>query len=30
MWTDPIESDTFQDAVRDNRERLARKLGQYD
>jgi ribosomal-protein-alanine N-acetyltransferase len=28
MWTDPIESDTFQDAVRDNRERLAQKLGQ--
>jgi len=30
MWTDPIESDTFQDAVRENRERLARKLGQYE
>jgi [ribosomal protein S18]-alanine N-acetyltransferase len=28
MWTDPIESDTFQEAVRANRERLARKLGQ--
>lgn len=28
MWTDPIESDTFQEAVRENRERLARKLGQ--
>jgi ribosomal-protein-alanine N-acetyltransferase len=28
MWTDPVESDTFQDAVRDNRDRLARKLGQ--
>ena len=28
MWTDPIESDSFQEAVRDNRERLARKLGQ--
>jgi ribosomal-protein-alanine N-acetyltransferase len=30
MWTDPIESDTFQEAVRENRERLARKLGQYE
>ena len=30
MWTDPVESDTFQEAVRENRERLARKLGQYD
>jgi ribosomal-protein-alanine N-acetyltransferase len=28
MWTDPIESDTFQEAVRQNRERLARRLGQ--
>jgi len=28
MWTDPIESDSFQDAVREHRERLARKLGQ--
>ena len=28
MWTDPIESDTFQEAVRQNRERLARKMGQ--
>ncbi|MCC6173755.1 MAG: ribosomal protein S18-alanine N-acetyltransferase [Chloroflexi bacterium] len=27
MWTDPIESDTFQDAVRRNRSALARKLG---
>jgi [ribosomal protein S18]-alanine N-acetyltransferase len=30
MWTDPVESDTFQEAVRENRERLARKLGQYE
>jgi ribosomal-protein-alanine N-acetyltransferase len=30
MWTDPIESDTFQEAVRENRERLAQKLGQYE
>jgi len=30
MWTDPIESDTFQDAVREYRERLARKLGQVE
>ena len=28
MWTDPVESDTFQEAVRQNRERLARRLGQ--
>jgi ribosomal-protein-alanine N-acetyltransferase len=30
MWTDPVESDTFQEAVRANRERLARKLGQQE
>ena len=30
MWTDPIESDTFQDAVREHRERLARKLSQAE
>jgi ribosomal-protein-alanine N-acetyltransferase len=28
MWTDPVESDTFQEAVRHNRERLAQRLGQ--
>lgn len=28
MWTDPIESDTFQDTLKRNREALARRLGQ--
>ncbi|MDP8924668.1 MAG: ribosomal protein S18-alanine N-acetyltransferase [Chloroflexota bacterium] len=30
MWTDPIESASFQAAVRRNREALGRKLGQHD
>ena len=30
MWTDPIESDAFQSAVRRNREVLGRNLGQHD
>ncbi len=29
MWTDPIESETFQSAVARHRERLGRKLGQH-
>jgi [ribosomal protein S18]-alanine N-acetyltransferase len=30
MWTEPIESETFQAAVRRNREALGRKLGQHE
>jgi ribosomal-protein-alanine N-acetyltransferase len=30
MWTDPIDSDRFQEALRENREALGRKLGQHD
>jgi [ribosomal protein S18]-alanine N-acetyltransferase len=30
MWTEPIESDVFQEAVRRNREALGRKLGQHE
>jgi ribosomal-protein-alanine N-acetyltransferase len=30
MWTDPIDSDTFQDIVTRNREALDRRLGPYD
>jgi [ribosomal protein S18]-alanine N-acetyltransferase len=30
MWTDPIESETFQKAVRLNRDALSRKLGDHD
>ena len=30
MWTDPIDSQTFQSAVRRNRETLGRKLGQHE
>ncbi len=30
MWTDPIESETFQSAVARHRERLGRKLGQHE
>ncbi len=30
MWTDPIESESFQAAVERNRERLGRKLGQHE
>jgi len=30
MWTDPIDSGTFQAAVRRNREALGRKLGQHE
>jgi [ribosomal protein S18]-alanine N-acetyltransferase len=30
MWTEPIESDAFQAAVRRNREALGRKLGQHE
>ena len=30
MWTDPIDSETFQEALRRNREVLSRKLGQDD
>ena len=30
MWTDPIESESFQAAVTRNRERLGRKLGQHE
>ena len=30
MWTDPIDSDTFQDILAHNREALTRRLGPYD
>jgi [ribosomal protein S18]-alanine N-acetyltransferase len=30
MWTDPIDSDTFQTTLLRNREALARRLGPYD
>jgi ribosomal-protein-alanine N-acetyltransferase len=30
MWTDPIEAETFQEAVRLNRDALGRKLGDHD
>lgn len=30
MWTDPIDSDTFQTTLVRNREALARRLGPYD
>ena len=30
MWTDPIESESFQVAVKQNREALGRKLGQHE
>jgi ribosomal-protein-alanine N-acetyltransferase len=30
MWTDPIDSDSFQAAVQQNRERLGRELGQHE
>jgi [ribosomal protein S18]-alanine N-acetyltransferase len=30
MWTDPIDSDTFQDTLARNREALTRRLGPYD
>jgi ribosomal-protein-alanine N-acetyltransferase len=30
MWTDPIDSDTFQNTLLRNREALARRLGPYD
>ncbi len=30
MWTDPIDSETFQAALRQNREALGRKLGQHE
>lgn len=30
MWTDPIDSDTFQDILARNREALTRRLGPYD
>jgi ribosomal-protein-alanine N-acetyltransferase len=30
MWTDPIDSDTFQQTLTRNREVLARRLGPYD
>ena len=30
MWTDPIDSETFRRALRDNREILARKLEQHE
>jgi ribosomal-protein-alanine N-acetyltransferase len=30
MWTDPIESETFQNALCRNREALGRKLAAYE
>jgi [ribosomal protein S18]-alanine N-acetyltransferase len=30
MWTDPIDSDAFQDTLARNREALTRRLGPYD
>ena len=30
MWTDPIDSDTFQATLQRNREALTRRLGPYD
>jgi [ribosomal protein S18]-alanine N-acetyltransferase len=30
MWTDPIDSETFQDTLARNREALTRRLGPYD
>ena len=30
MWTDPVDSDTFQDTLARNREALTRRLGPYD
>ena len=30
MWTDPIDSDSFQDILADNRAALTRRLGPYD
>lgn len=30
MWTDPIDSDTFQSTLARNREALTRRLGPYD
>ena len=30
MWTDPIDSDTFQSTLLRNREALTRRLGPYD
>ncbi|MGE3271871.1 MAG: ribosomal protein S18-alanine N-acetyltransferase [Chloroflexota bacterium] len=30
MWTDPIDSDTFQETLRNNREALTQRLGPYD
>jgi ribosomal-protein-alanine N-acetyltransferase len=30
MWTDPIDSDSFQENLTRNREALARRLGPYD
>jgi [ribosomal protein S18]-alanine N-acetyltransferase len=30
MWTDPIESDLFQETLRSNRDALTRRLGPYD
>jgi ribosomal-protein-alanine N-acetyltransferase len=30
MWTDPIDSDTFQGTLARNREALTRRLGSYD
>ncbi len=29
MWTDPIDSDTFREAVQANRDRLSQRLGEY-
>jgi ribosomal-protein-alanine N-acetyltransferase len=30
MWTDPIDSDTFQETLQRNRDALTRRLGPYD
>jgi ribosomal-protein-alanine N-acetyltransferase len=30
MWTDPIDSDTFQETLQRNREALIQRLGPYD